>query len=1144
MPLPLGGERLEPRQLLSVNAPDGVDLLALSGGGFKAMVGDAGMFAGVMKQRGIDVATLLRDDLAISANSGSTWFTNLLGYSDSFVSSLNDYERLFGTDGVTDMTVGGADGFFGVMGEAYRGYLNQHLDVGFENVLADFESDLAAIDDLGDLSDFLGQAPRNLARLLIAGLYDGGSSLVDVLDSKLSGAPGYSDLRGSLLDLFSSYDFKGLLGVASVALLDGLDWNTFMQRTVFAPDQVDRVLQGVNFYDGQGRTNALATQSLIYELAVSADEATVAPEGTSLGSDIVKVSVTNAEAKYGSFPERVYNFLPATATSRGNPGDVAAPWLPNIPSGDLQVEYDSTGLFNDESKTLTNLDFSGLSAFLASSISSSAAAMAGSYGVLSDFDSVLGGIFNLLDLRSGSLFLGKLSDVVLDYTKGLAPLVQATQNQDGSWRAGDPSYGGFNFADPIDTTSNGAAANAGWLRMADGGYFDNSSVTSGLSYLQANQNSWVAGDGNNDFAITLFVFSGIGETVSDTLRNRGFDNIGNVTQRLFTGGTQQEFKIPVVGVDIVDVSHPNSAVFDSTRATGVGSPIWSYTAPAGTPTSGAGFELKAYTMGVETVANNTMNIGAGYQGTVHLWNIISKTGPIPLDNLGPVPVFGQWSDYEVMYEQVIDALQSGGDGVTGAGLLATQLGINAAPTGMTLSSAAIAENAPVGTVVGTLGTVDADARESFTYALVSGEGSADNALFTIDGSSLKAAMSFDFEGRSGYSVRVRSTDSGGLTTDRVFAITVTNVKEAPSVTLPAGLSAAEDSPSPLTFSVGPFGTADAPASKRVSVLLSVERGGIAATSAAGVTVGGTAQARTFTGTLASLNRFFADPTGRIQYRPAPDDSGTVQLTATVSEAMPQGVLRRSATAPITITPANDAPVARTPAGFRVVEDVRSGLSWAMVGVPFADVDSPQVSVTLAVVDGVIDAATGDGVAVGGTATARTFTGTTASVNAYFRSLGRITYTTAADNTAPRVLTTTVSDGLASTTATSRIRITPVNDAPTLSPTTLLAGAVAGRPFEITHGMLRSASGARDVEAAPLRFRIVSLQAGRVERWEGGRWMPTTVAASSPLIVLPGGRIRWIPPAGATGTIPAFSIRASDGELASAVASQVSLTLDG
>jgi len=1145
MPSTLRGERLEPRQLMSINAPEGVDLLALSGGGFKALVGDAGMFAGVIKQRGIDVATLLRDDLAISANSGSTWFTNLLGYSESFVSSLNDYDRLFSTDGVTDMTVGGEDGFFGVMGEAYLGYLNQHLDTGFENVLADFRSDLAAIDDLGDLGDFLGQAPRNLGRLLITGLYDAGSSLVGVLDDKLDGAPGYSDFRDRLLDLFSSYDFKGLLGVASVALLDGLDWNTFMQRTVFAPDQVDRVLQGVNFYDGQGRTNALATQSLIYELAISADEATVAPEGTSLGSDIVKVSVKNDEAKYGSFPERVYNFLPATATSRGNPADVAAPWIPNIPSGDLQVEYDSTGLFNDESNTFTDLDFSGLSAFLASSVSSSAAAMAGSYGVLSDFDSVLGGIFNLLDVQSSSLFIGKLSDVILDYAKGLAPLVQATRRQDGSWGAGDPAYVGFNFADPIDTTSNEAAASAGWLRMADGGYFDNSSVTSGLSYLEANQNSWIANDGNSDFAITLFVFSGIGETVSDTLRSRGFDDIGNVTQRLFTGGTQQEFRIPVIGADLVDVSHPNSAVFDSTRATGVGSPIWSYAAPANTPASGAGFELKAYSMGVETVANNTMNIGAGYQGTVHLWNVISKTGPIPLDNLGPIPVFGQWSDYEVMYEQIIDALQSGGSGMTGAGLLATQLGINTAPTSITLSNAAIAENESIGAVVGVLGTVDADAGESFTYALVSGDGSADNALFTIDGTSLKAAASFDFEARSSYSVRVRATDSGGLTTERAFTITIRNAKEAPALTIPASFTFREDTPGPLVFPAPPFGTSDAPPTKRVTVTLQVDRGAIPAVSGLGVTVGGTGQVRTFQGTLADLNRFFTDPAGRVRYRPAADDHGSRSLTVTVAEPTLQGVLRSSDTATLEIASVNDAPAVRAPAAFTVTEDVRGNLVWPAALTPFVDVDAPSLTVTLAVADGTIAAVSTPAVAVGGTETARTFTGSPANLNAYFKRLGAIGYTTARDNTVARTLTTTVSDGFLSASTATQIRITPVNDAPTIAAAATLAGGRAGTPYEITYGALRAALNPTDPETASPSILIHALSAGTVQRWNGTAWVNVNPAATAPLaqrLLSAGQKIRWVPPAGVSGVRAAFRVKAHDGVLASAAIAQLNIDL--
>jgi len=1164
MPSTLQGERLEPRQLMSINAPEGVDLLALSGGGFKAMVGDAAMFAGVMKQRGIDVATLLHDDLAISANSGSTWFTNLLGYSESFVSSLNDYEKLFSTDGVTDMTVGGENGFFGVMGEAYRGYLNQHLDAGFENVLANFRSDVAAIDDLGDLAEFFAQSPRNLGRLFIAGLYDAGSSLVEVLDDKLSGAPGYSDLRDSLLDLFSSYDFKGLLGVASVALLDGLDWNTFMQRTVFAPDQVDRVLQGVNFYDGQGRTNALATQSLIYQLALSSDEATVAPKGTSPGSDIVKVSVKNDEAKYGVLDLGVYNFLPATATSRGNPDDVAAPWLPNIPSGDLQVEYDSTGPFNDESRVFTDLDFSGLSAFLASSISSSAAAAAGSYGVLADFNSTLGVIFNLLDLSIALdpellLLIGpKISDVILDYTKGLAPLVQATQRQDGSWRAGDPSYVGFNFADPIDTTSNEAAANAGWLRMADGGYFDNSSVTSGLSYLEANQNSWVAGDGNNDFAITLFVFSGIGETVSDTLRDRGFDNIGNVTQRLFTGGTQQEFK-NFIGWDHADVSHPNSAVFDSTRATGVGSPVWSYAAPANTPASGAGFELKAYTMGVETVANNTMNIGAGYQGTVHLWNIISKTGPIPLETLvtipvlGPIPVFGQWSDYEVMYHQIIGALQSVGNGVTGAGLLATQLGINTAPTSITLSNAAIAENESIGAVVGTLGTVDADAGESFTYTLVSGDGSADNALFTIDGTSLKAAASFDFDTRSSYSVRVRATDSGGLMTEKALTITVRNIKEAPTVTLPERFMVFEDVPGPLVFLTPPLGTSDAPPTKKVTVVVRVESGAIMAPKALGVTVGGTGQARRFSGTIAALNRFFTDPAGRVRYRPAADDHGSRRLTVTVVEATPRGVLRQTATSVIEIAPVNDAPRVLAPAVFRVLEDTPGRISWAAVATPFADVDSPNLTVTLGVASGVIDAQTGHGVTVGGTETARTFAGSTTALNAYFKSLGRIIYTTAPDATASQRLTTTVSDGALTTIARTQIRVTPVNDRPTIA-TSATFLAAAGQPVVITYARLLAASTARDVDGDRLRLEIESLTAGRIEKWNGSRWVAVRVNAGQPLSrsnqaslpprLGPGERIRWVPPVGATGTIPAFAVRVSDGRLRSLDTCQVSITAAG
>jgi hypothetical protein len=104
---------------------------------------------------------------------------------------------------------------------------------------------------------------------------------------------------------------------------------------------------------------------------------------------------------------------------------------------------------------------------------------------------------------------------------------------------------------------------------------------------------------------------------------------------------------------------------------------------------------------------------------------------------------------------------------------------NAAPTDIAISSSTIAENAGANAVVGTLSTTDPDAGNTFTYTLVSGTGSTDNASFNISGNQLRATASLNFEAESSYSVRVRSTDQGGLFTEKSFTITVTDVNEAP-----------------------------------------------------------------------------------------------------------------------------------------------------------------------------------------------------------------------------------------------------------------------------------------------------------------------------------------------------------------------------
>lgn len=101
--------------------------------------------------------------------------------------------------------------------------------------------------------------------------------------------------------------------------------------------------------------------------------------------------------------------------------------------------------------------------------------------------------------------------------------------------------------------------------------------------------------------------------------------------------------------------------------------------------------------------------------------------------------------------------------------------VNEKPTGITVSKTAVPENKSTGTVVGTLGAIDQDANNTFTFTLVSGAGSTDNASFRIVGNSLRTRVVFDYEQKSSYSIRVRVTDQNGLFFERAFNIRVTNI---------------------------------------------------------------------------------------------------------------------------------------------------------------------------------------------------------------------------------------------------------------------------------------------------------------------------------------------------------------------------------
>jgi len=105
---------------------------------------------------------------------------------------------------------------------------------------------------------------------------------------------------------------------------------------------------------------------------------------------------------------------------------------------------------------------------------------------------------------------------------------------------------------------------------------------------------------------------------------------------------------------------------------------------------------------------------------------------------------------------------------------------NSAPTGISLSANTIAENNDANAPVGDLNTQDPNVGDTFIYTLVSGAGSTDNASFKISGNQLLASEAFDFETKSNYLIRVRTTDAVGATFEKEFTITVTNVNDSPA----------------------------------------------------------------------------------------------------------------------------------------------------------------------------------------------------------------------------------------------------------------------------------------------------------------------------------------------------------------------------
>ncbi|MFT4532150.1 MAG: hypothetical protein ACI9T8_000161 [Candidatus Saccharimonadales bacterium] len=105
---------------------------------------------------------------------------------------------------------------------------------------------------------------------------------------------------------------------------------------------------------------------------------------------------------------------------------------------------------------------------------------------------------------------------------------------------------------------------------------------------------------------------------------------------------------------------------------------------------------------------------------------------------------------------------------------------NNSPNDIEITGTSADENNTINQSIGDLSSVDADDGDTHTHSLVSGVGDADNSLFRIQTDQLQITTVADYETKSSYSVRVRSTDNRGGTYDEVLIIDVNDVNATPT----------------------------------------------------------------------------------------------------------------------------------------------------------------------------------------------------------------------------------------------------------------------------------------------------------------------------------------------------------------------------
>jgi hypothetical protein len=132
---------------------------------------------------------------------------------------------------------------------------------------------------------------------------------------------------------------------------------------------------------------------------------------------------------------------------------------------------------------------------------------------------------------------------------------------------------------------------------------------------------------------------------------------------------------------------------------------------------------------------------------------------------------------------------------------------NVFPGALALAGSSVGENDPVGTLVGNFFTAATDyPYDSFTYSLVNGTASNDNALFTISGNQLETNTVFTYGPQSQYNILVQTENLVGATLTQPFTVDVVHVNQPPVV--PANQTFSVTQGTPAGAAIGTVAASD------------------------------------------------------------------------------------------------------------------------------------------------------------------------------------------------------------------------------------------------------------------------------------------------------------------------------------------------